>query len=104
VQIPHLHDTPARELPRAPLGMGVFWMVQALPFQRSASGTVVPALLVYDPTAVHADADVHDTPARELPCAPLGLGVDWTAHVLPFQRMASISPVPLGLETVPPAL
>jgi hypothetical protein len=35
----------------------------------------MPALLMEFPTAAHTDAEVHDTPARVLLFAPLGLGV-----------------------------
>jgi hypothetical protein len=40
-----VQDTPDRELLVAPEGVGVVWIVQAVPFHRSASGTCVPELL-----------------------------------------------------------
>jgi hypothetical protein len=44
----------------APLpGRGVRWIAHRRPFHRSAS-----AATWVDPTAVHADTDVHDTPAN----------------------------------------
>jgi hypothetical protein len=53
------------------------------------------ALLVsQDPAAVQAVADVHDTPARELPSEPLGLGVVSMARAVPFQRSASVTSAP----------
>jgi hypothetical protein len=52
---------------------------------RSASVPVVPL-----PTAMHAEADVHDTPSRLLFDEPLGFGVGWMAQDLPFQRSASV--------------
>jgi hypothetical protein len=44
----------------APLpGLGVCWIAHRRPSQRSAS-----VATSVDPTAVQADADVHDTPAK----------------------------------------
>jgi len=39
---------------------------------------------------VHAEAEVHDTPDSPLDVAPLGVGVDWMAQVVPFQFSASV--------------
>ncbi len=51
-----------------------------MPFQRSASGTLLPEVLTYSPTAVHAFAAVHDTPFSP-PCrGPGGLGVGSIDH------------------------
>jgi hypothetical protein len=76
------HDTPPSP-PPLPLGWGIFWMAQAVPFQRSARNP---------PTAMHAEADVHDTPARE----PVP-GIFWMTQAVPFQRSASgKSPALLG--------
>ena len=41
-----VHDTPYRKLSGALVALGVLWIVQLLPFQRSASVTFVLALLV----------------------------------------------------------
>ena len=41
-----VHDTPFREFPGALVAFGVLWIVQLVPFQRSASVESVPALLV----------------------------------------------------------
>jgi hypothetical protein len=77
---------PPRELYVAPLGLGVDWTDQAVPFHTSArvSGRVLP----YSPTAEHAVADVHDTLLNMLTVAPLGLEVDWTDHRDPFHLSA----------------
>jgi hypothetical protein len=72
-----VHDTPASTLASAPLGLGVDWMAQAVPFQRSASVTAAPLIVEEFPTAVHAEADVHDT-AENAPVGASGLGVDTT--------------------------
>src|SRR5207244_5901604 len=46
---------------------GVVWIVQLLPFHRSASGMqAVPVRL--RPTAVQAAAEEHETPSSRLPC------------------------------------
>jgi hypothetical protein len=75
------HDT-ALSVPLPAVG----WMVQVLPSQRSASGA--PLL---DPTAVHAVAEVHDTPKRLLVVAPLGLGVGCIVQALPSHRSARVT-------------
>jgi len=68
----------------------VGWVAQAVPFHRWASVAVTPRLLMLvNPTAVHADADGHDTPNRSPPLAPLGLGTGWTAQAVPFHRSTS---------------
>jgi len=59
-----VHATSCRKLCAAPLGLGVDWTVQVVPFQVSASVKVAFVLVTYHPTAVQADAVVHDTPFR----------------------------------------
>ena len=76
-----VHETPFRLTP-----LGVAWIVQVLPFHRSAS---VTWLLLSSPTAVHAVADVHDTPFSRLTVVPLAVGVVWIVQVLPSHRSAS---------------
>jgi hypothetical protein len=58
------HATSCRKLCAAPLGVGVEWTVQVVPFQFSARVKVAFVLVTYHPTAVQADAEVHDTPFR----------------------------------------
>jgi hypothetical protein len=72
-----------------PGSLGVGWMLQRLPFQRSAivngpDGGKPPA------TAVHAERDGHETPVNPGPCptAAWGVGVRWIFHAVPFQRSA----------------
>jgi hypothetical protein len=60
-----------------PSGLGVRWMAQAVPFHRSASSTGEPLLASEYPTAVQAEADVHDTAEKD-PVGSEGLGVDTT--------------------------
>jgi hypothetical protein len=76
--------TPLRKLNSAPEGFGVGWMLHLVPFQCSAK---VPEF--EPPTAVHDDAEVHDTPLSPAPpCG--GLGVAWIAQVVPFQCSAKV--------------
>jgi hypothetical protein len=87
------HDTPDREVYELPVGLGVGWIAQPVPFHRSANASV-PELLVKYPTAVHAVADVHDTPASWLLLAPAGLGEVWIAQLEPFHCSVNVSCVP----------
>src|SRR6266566_7753804 len=86
--------TPERRLALAPAGLGLDWIAQLLPFQRSARVRPTPALFVEYPTAVHRVVEGQATPRSRLLVAPLGLGVDWTAQLLPFQRSASVTITP----------
>ena len=88
-----VHDTPNSTAP--PAGLGVGWIDHLLPFQRTASVCCpsAPAGLKL-PTAMHALAEVHETPLRPLPLA--GVGVRWIAQRAPFHRSASVLfPLPL---------
>jgi hypothetical protein len=87
-----VHVTPLRLLLVAPVGLGVGSVVQMLPFQRSTNvRRLSPASLEF-PTAMQSVAEVHATLARLLVRAPLGLGVGWIVHVMPFQCSASVVP------------
>ena len=68
-----------------PLGFGVVWIDQLVPFHRSAN----VALSLMDPTAVHAVVVVHDTPLRKPEFCPARVGVDWTVQLVPFHRSAN---------------
>ena len=70
--------------------MGVAWMDQTVPFQCSASVPWTSPLPDAYPVAVHALAEVHDTPLRALTEAPAGLGVAWMDQAVPFQCSASV--------------
>jgi hypothetical protein len=73
-------------------------MGHLVPFHRSAR---VPAFDV--PTAVHADADVQDTPLRKPP--PWGgLGVGWMVHLVPFHRSATGRAAPVVVVLAPTAM
>jgi hypothetical protein len=96
-----LHDTPDSSLSTGePSGLGVVWIAQLLPFQASANVTGLgrtPSALPWLPMAVHALAELHDTPDSRLDGAPAGLGVVWTLQLDPFQRSANVTCVPLLL-------
>jgi hypothetical protein len=93
------HETPFSTLCTAWLGLGVDWIDQVVPFQNSASVTMLP-VIVADPTPVQAVGETHETPARELNVAPVGPGSDCMAQVVPFHTSAS----GLGVPRVPTAV
>jgi hypothetical protein len=74
-----VHETPFIDVIVAPLGVGVDWIDQPLPFQPSARLSVVLPLLE-EPTAVQAVLEGHETPFRLLDVAPVGLGLDTTSQ------------------------
>ena len=91
-----VHATPLKKpLPWG--GLGVAWIDQRVPFHRSASGPA-PDL----PTAVHADAEVQNTPFRSPPWDRLGVG--WIRHRVPFQRSATAREAPVVLTLAPTAV
>ena len=88
------HDTPLNSLSVAPIGLDVDWTDHSVPFQRSAKVTKVPELFLSYPTALQAVDEKHDRPLSKLSVAPVGLGVDWIDHSVPFQRSAKVRKVP----------
>jgi hypothetical protein len=72
--------------------------VQAVPFHCSAT---VPTVLLNElsanaaPTAVHAVAEVHDTPVRKLFGAPAGAGTGCMLQLVPSHLSAMTCPAPL---------
>ena len=68
-----VQDTPFRPPPPCG-GLGVAWIDQLAPFHRSASVVALGVKGLEAPTAVHADADVQDTPLKKPPpCGGLGV-------------------------------
>jgi hypothetical protein len=96
-----VHDTPARltKPPPEPDERGLDWTDQLVPFQRSTN-----AELLNQPTAVHAVADVHDTPSRPLVVVPAGLGTVWIDQLVPFHRSANGRELPVLLIKEPTAM
>ena len=91
-----LHDTPLNPEPAAPAGPGTAWTLHAVPFQRSASGTVVWAPSVSFPAAVQAAAAGHDTARSSPACDPAAAETGWMLQAVPFHRSASVSASPEG--------
>jgi hypothetical protein len=58
------HDTAKSALKVASARLGVGWVVHFTPFQRIASVTPIPALLMSEPTASHLVETGHETPSR----------------------------------------
>jgi predicted secreted protein len=79
-------------------------MDQLVPFHRSANVSWRLVLFVYLPTAVQAVAEVHETALRMLPVAPVGLGTASIDQLVPFQRSASITCLPVALMAPPTAV
>jgi hypothetical protein len=71
-----VHETPLRTLAAVLLALGLDWISQLRPFQRSTSVRTRPAAVWNEPTAVQPAAEEQDTPLRKLSVAPPGLGVD----------------------------
>jgi hypothetical protein len=69
-----VHETAFRVYPvLAVVGDG--WMLHVAPFHSSATvPSALNELSNEPPTAVHAVADVYETPVRKLICAPAGAG------------------------------
>ena len=88
-------DTPPRKVFRPPLGVGVVWIFQALPFQLSAQVWVLS-----DPTASQAVAEVHDTLWSWLVVDPDGAGVLFSAQprAVPLLRERELVARWLGVE------
>lgn len=85
-----LQETPANVASMAVAGIGVGRIVQAVPFQDSASG---PADACH-PTAIHREADEQDTPVSTLVFHfGSGTGTGWIAHLVPFHFSASGTPL-----------
>jgi len=87
-----------------PFGLGVGWMRQRVPFHRSASVRCTPELTTNCPTAVHVEPEGHETPLRALAAALGGSWVDWTVHLPPLRRSASVTPSPDFVTCKPTAV
>jgi hypothetical protein len=81
--------------PRNPLsGFLVPWIVQPLPFQRSARVTLSPKVgSMYDPTAVQTEIDVHEIPPSSLDVVLCGTGTLRIDQAVPFHASASATGV-----------
>jgi hypothetical protein len=79
-------------------GLGVGWMCQVVPFQRSATVCTIPVAECCSPVVMQANREVQDTPPRKVCTAPAGLGMGKMAHFFPFHRSASGFTEPFGEE------
>ena len=71
--------------------LGVDWIVQLVPFQRSASVLFGELPVVaYPPTAVQAVDELHATHPSPSTVDPAGLGVARIVQLEPFHRSASV--------------
>jgi hypothetical protein len=106
-ELTEVHDTALRKLPWDALGLGMDWVVQALPFHTSANVTSWNTLLAELPTASHESAAAHETAVRKelagpgVGCAvqvvPFSDGTACMRHDLPFHRSAAAGPGAPGL-------
>jgi hypothetical protein len=91
-------ETPLKKspVPSVPGGVIADCTVQVVPFHRSASSPVS----VF-PTAVQADAEVHETAFRMYP-ALAAVGDGWMLQVVPFHRWATVPSRLNELSAEPP--
>src|SRR6185437_6658983 len=94
-----VQTTVSSELICTPPGAGAVWIVHDVPFQRSASGTA-PEPFGDSPTAVQADALVHQTPNSWLLSA--GWAMIWLDQ--PAGVRLSTSSPPVEADTMPTAM
>jgi hypothetical protein len=95
-----LHETPVKPLAVVSGGLGVGWIVQLVPSQRSAKVTPLLAEKPSEsPTAVQALGDVHDTLLRStVACGTLA--VDWIVQLVPSHTSAKAPPTATHAEAV----
>jgi hypothetical protein len=96
-----VHETPI-SCPGGRAGVGR--TRQRVPFHRSARYPAMSLGLEVPPTAMHDLGEVQATPNRPLAAAPARLGVDWMAHLLPFQCSAKVTGVLRLLMELPTAV
>jgi hypothetical protein len=85
-------DTLENPLAVLPAGTTTFCGVHLVPFQRSASGTLLVPLK-NEPTAVQAFGAVHESPCRAGSEPPAGMGAFWMVQFVPFHASAQVWPV-----------
>jgi hypothetical protein len=99
-------EADVHETPEKPPGgrAGVGRMLHRVPFHRSARNQPMSLGLEVPPTAMQDLGDVQATLNRPLAAAPARLGVDWMAHVVPFQCSARVTGVLRLLIELPAAV
>jgi hypothetical protein len=83
---------PAQETPYKAKAGGVTCTAHRAPFHRSATVPGPELELAYEPTAVHAAADVHETDLSAPTCAPGTDASSSIAQLFPFHSSASAGP------------
>jgi hypothetical protein len=83
-----LQDTAPRVFVVGSPGAVTVSTVKAVPFQLSAKDSFWFPLSAYEPTAVHAVAELHATPSKEPPNPPAGSGAVWRDQLAPFHVSA----------------
>jgi hypothetical protein len=91
------HDTAVNESPPG-AGLGVVRIDHVVPFHRSASVRVPPAIDA-DPTAMHSFAAGQETPPNDAAVAPLGLGGICTCQVAVTAALAWRPVVQMAIPT-----
>ena len=98
-----LHEIEVMERIEAPVGFGVGWINQLVPFQTSAR-VMAPVPLSCVPTASHAVREVHDTASSEAFAKPEGFTVDILDQADPFHLSPKVAPLPASLMKLPTAM
>jgi hypothetical protein len=92
------HDTTLSVLMTLGPGLGVPWIVQLTPSQRSASCCCPWSA---EPTARQAVAVGHETLLSSLSPPLDGLGVTWIDQLAPFHTSASVRSMPIASQYAP---
>lgn len=89
------HDTALKSGRVLAAGLGIGWIDQRTPFQRSARvNRSSPPSALYPPIATHASNDVHEIRDSHALVAMGGFGVFWSDQRAPFHRSASVRTTP----------
>jgi hypothetical protein len=96
------HDTADRDPPVSPDAVPIGFIVHAAPSQDSARGWAPEPAEAY-PTAIQTVGELHDTPRRALPRAPVGLGAGVALHAAPSSASAKGTVTPRSLTVDPTA-
>jgi hypothetical protein len=89
-----VHVTALRALANQPEGFGLFWIVQAVPSQRSTSVVTLVVPFWTKTTAVHAFGPLQATALKPAPVEPCGFGEAWIDHFVPFQFSTKVANTP----------
>ena len=102
-EVSDVHDSP-ESLAELPEGLGVGWIDQVVPSQRSANVKESSPLSLSSPMAMQDVFDVHDTRASLLWIAPARWGAARVDQSDPDQPSANMSSQPLTLQQDKPTV